>query len=72
MNNLEAIKQLESAFKHNPEYKGKWQDYIELAIMEAFDDQAPHVGKNAVKNVVNDAAKKILRLFDTAWWEAQR
>ncbi len=71
MNKLDAITTLEYAFAHNKEFKQKWRYFIEISIIQAFEQTAPHVGGNAMKLVATSACESILELFETALWEAQ-
>jgi hypothetical protein len=67
---LEAIQVLHDAFEHHPEYKKKWQDFIELTVTEELAEAGIHSIKK-IKAVRTGVAKNILRLFDPIWWEAQ-
>ena len=68
---IEAIRTLENAFKHMPEYKKKWQDYIELRITEVLEECGIKDIKR-ISKIRSQAAQRILGLFDTDWWEAQQ
>jgi hypothetical protein len=69
MTNIEAITQLENAFKNNPEYRKKWKDYIEMAITEALE--AKHVRPGLIIEVRGSVAEEVFRLFQADWWKAQ-
>jgi hypothetical protein len=71
---LEAISHLESAFANNKAFKKKWTDYIEMCIIEAFEENAGKV-LDGVSNyqlaVAKAAQEKIIDLFNTDWWKLQ-
>lgn len=71
MTNKAAIQQLELAFHHNKAYKRKWKDFIELSIIEAMEENGVVISSRDQRQLVKRASEKILRLFDTDWWEAQ-
>lgn len=71
MKHKEAIQHLEFAFHHNKSYKRKWATYIELSIIEAMEENGVTVSARNQRQLVKKASDKILRLFDTDWWEAQ-
>lgn len=66
---IDAIKVLENAFKVNEAFRKAFTDYIEMDITEAMDEQKIPLKK--IEKVRVNAAKKIMRLYDAAWWEHQ-
>lgn len=67
---LEAIAHLQAAFEHNPAHKKAWKSYIELSIIEAFEESAGSRLQGAYPEVIaKEAATKILNLFDVDFWQ---
>ena len=64
---IEAIRYLENAMKHNPAYKDKWRDYIEIHTIEELAKTSLPVFKQM--KLAAAIAENILRMFDATWWE---
>lgn len=70
---IEAIALLEESFKHLPDYKKKWTDYIELCVMEVMEEKLGEqkVGKVLTQPILKAISNRIIRLFQADWWENQ-
>lgn len=69
MTKLEAIKHLEESMKHMPKFRKSWKDYIELCIIEVFEEVG--LESEATPHMLNKLSERLLRLFQADWWEAQ-
>lgn len=69
MTKIEAIAHLEDAMKHNPEFRKRWKECIEMAVIDECIElhMRPMVAREAAEKI----SSRIIRLFDATWWEAQ-
>jgi hypothetical protein len=65
---LEAITVLHNAFQHHPEFKKKWQDFIELTVTEEMEEAGIHSVKT-IKRVRTEVANRVIDHFEPSWWE---
>ena len=70
MTKLEAIARLQQSFKHLPEFRKKWEDYIQLIILE--DTGGLKIKEETRTYLAQKISKDILdTMFQADWWEAQ-
>lgn len=66
MTKLEAIKHLEQAMQHNPEFRKKFQDYIELIVLEESGGLRLKEATRVI--LAKNIAKSIVNGFRGEWW----
>lgn len=69
MTKIEAIKHLEKALEHNPEFKKAWQEYLEMIVIEELDNC--RLNPKAKVRLPQTIAKRVLRMFQGDWWQCQ-
>jgi len=69
MTKFQAIKHLEDSFKHNPEFRKKWKDYIEMAVIDELE--RPKLECRTTGEFAEAISNRVLGLFDAAWWKNQ-